>query len=763
MKLLKKIAPLAISALMLAAPLAGAVNINNWKSTFNSGSTAVVVGSGTIGELDMAAALTVARAVGIDTVTNTVGGEAYYIEKSSNKFNLGNNFTDIITGSIDEDELATILAKGTYLDIGSNEFEYNQDITFATNRQLKHFTDSSYEDGEPSLGIYIPSSGYVLNYTLDFTTEPDWDDADLEKTTIDLMGKPYYISDVNEAASSITLLDVSETKTIAEQASDVLGGKTVMVNYISSTSTVKLTIDGKTSNALAIGAVYSLGGDKYLAVKDVMYVAKDTGTSQVELAIGNGKIDLVNHELVEINDDDIEGLTAHVDNSSTKFQAITLQWAVDEEAFIAGDTTLTLPGFETVTLGMSGFEFPEEEVTTVSAGDDYLEIVVPIESGEATIPLLYLNSSDTGFDNFGKESGQALKTATISNLVFNTSATDEAFIATWVSGEEAETYYLKATTYASNNVNYTKVYDLVAEEYVCEDIDEGDTCDVSSNLVLTALDVNVATANKWTNFTAGTGVNFYKIYTKEGLLIYAPHGTSGTNGYFNASADPTTYVLEFDEEDKEGAFASGEEFNVTVGISTANLRVTVTALTSNWSGGNYFELDSDPETYVGYVWSDLATKLSWDRSADEDPVEITYHGAESYGKVYITEGTTTSSSSSWTAVKDSETSAYTGKNVIAIGGTAVNKVARKMLGLDEATPVFGSDSAWSTATGVNAVGKGILWIKTSPYTTGKYAMLVAGYEGADTEKTANFLTLVTPLPAKDKAVIDTVNNVEATA
>jgi hypothetical protein len=101
-------------------------------------------------------------------------------------------------------------------------------------------------------------------------------------------------------------------------------------------------------------------------------------------------------------------------------------------------------------------------------------------------------------------------------------------------------------------------------------------------------------------------------------------------------------------------------------------------------------------------------------------------------------------------------------NIIAIGGTAINKVAREMLELPADTPVYGNEAGWIDNTGVDGIGKGILWLMTSPYADTKYALLVAGYEGADTEKTANFLTLKT-LPAKEKAVIDTNNLVEASA
>lgn len=769
MRLLKKIAPFAISALMLGATLgsAAALNIADWKTQFKSTNTAVVVGTGVTDTGDMNAALTLAKAVGIDTsaTSSTITGEVWYAEKTSNKFNFGNNFTDIST-SIDDDQLPTLLARGTFSDANSAEFDYTQKLTFATGKQLTYFKDSSYDDNEPTLGFHNAANAAVLNYTLDFVSNPDWDDGDLETATIDIMGRPYYISDVVEATSAMTLLDASDTQTIEEGGSATIGGKVVKVDFIDSTSKVKLIVDGVTTGSLSEGAVYNLGGGKYVGVKDVMYVAKDTGISKVELTFGNGKIDLVNGEVVEVNDDDIDDLTAYITNTTT-LSTIVLVWTPDDENFITTTDGITLPGFETIDLGITELVFPKEENIKIAGSSETLELTVPITSGEAKIPLIYLNSSyPTYYIGTGEEAGKALETSTTSFLVFNESQDDEGFIASWVSGEDSETYYLKADVYQSDDVNYTKVKDLVTGEWVCEDVEPDDTCDVSGNLALTVNRVNYTADDRAVNFTAGSGVNFYKIYTKEGLLIYAPHSTSGTVGYLNTSAGSnlTTYVLYMNEEDKDGTLANGKWLNVTVGASSNN-KTTVSSLSSQWLGNNYLELESDDDTYVGYVLSDLATKILWDTSADEDWATVTYHGEEAYGKVYVASTSSSSGggSTSWTPVSDSDAALYTGKNIVVIGGTAVNKVARKMLDLDEATPVFGTEDGWATNTGVGE-NEAILWMKANPYgTAGKYALLVAGWSGTDTDKAANYLTLAGKgdKVAQEKFVINTITNEES--
>lgn len=99
MKLLKKIAPFAISALMLGATLGGAaaLNIADWTTQFKNTNTAVVVGTGVTDAGDIAAAMNVAKQVGIDTTSTSVSGENYPFAKTSDKLNVGNKLTDIRT------------------------------------------------------------------------------------------------------------------------------------------------------------------------------------------------------------------------------------------------------------------------------------------------------------------------------------------------------------------------------------------------------------------------------------------------------------------------------------------------------------------------------------------------------------------------------------------------------------------------------------------------------------------------------------------
>ncbi|MDP1729017.1 MAG: hypothetical protein Q8L27_02330 [archaeon] len=79
-------------------------------------------------------------------------------------------------------------------------------------------------------------------------------------------------------------------------------------------------------------------------------------------------------------------------------------------------------------------------------------------------------------------------------------------------------------------------------------------------------------------------------------------------------------------------------------------------------------------------------------------------------------------------VKDTEVSSVSSKNLIVIGGSCINQAAAMIL--TGATDAVCGD-AFSALTGAGA-GKYLIQVAASPYNAAKVAMLVAGYDAADT-------------------------------
>lgn len=84
-------------------------------------------------------------------------------------------------------------------------------------------------------------------------------------------------------------------------------------------------------------------------------------------------------------------------------------------------------------------------------------------------------------------------------------------------------------------------------------------------------------------------------------------------------------------------------------------------------------------------------------------------------------------------VTDAQVSSVSSKNLIVIGGSCINSIAANLVGSAACGPDF------TTATGIGS-GQFLIQSFASPYSTGAIALLVAGYEAADTVNAATYLT-----------------------
>ena len=116
-------------------------------------------------------------------------------------------------------------------------------------------------------------------------------------------------------------------------------------------------------------------------------------------------------------------------------------------------------------------------------------------------------------------------------------------------------------------------------------------------------------------------------------------------------------------------------------------------------------------------------------------------------------GTTTGGSTLGSVtVYDSEVSKVSSKNLVVVGGSCINTVAANIL--DGA----GCSDSFTTATGVGA-NQALIKVVTSPYASDKIAMLVAGYEAADTTKAVKYVTTSSPSTAVGEIKLSTSSTV----
>jgi len=148
--------------------------------------------------------------------------------------------------------------------------------------------------------------------------------------------------------------------------------------------------------------------------------------------------------------------------------------------------------------------------------------------------------------------------------------------------------------------------------------------------------------------------------------------------------------------------------------------------------------DSDISKQIDW-WGTLGTKDAND--ADQKTAELSYPKAQVYSQLYMgevsaavsaTPGTSGTTQLGNVLVKDSEVSSVATKNLVVVGGSCINSAAATLVGGAKC------GAAWTTATGVGA-GQFLIKGYATSSLTSKLALLVAGYEAADTVNAATYL------------------------
>ena len=800
----KKIVSVLATALMLGSTVvAGAYPspfINN-----GIGDTAIVTGANAA-LTDSSAAIDLMNnlnslVVSTEPIQNVsedlvfTGDNFLKLEKGSNNFNLGNSMNDFYS-RMDDDELPVILKSETYLNSDNDEFDYDQEIVLGDNLTLEHFQDNDFNNEKPTIGFPLERENILLTYTLDFDTAADaggaWESGnDLESTKITILGNEYYILTARNSTKDnhkITLLDTADTKIVSENTplSITTGSKTysVSIDYINDEEVI-FNVDSEFTNKLSDGDVYKLEGDNFLAVKNVLYNSKETGISKAEISIGSGEIVLENGSEVEINGDKVSDIDLDLDGSDeeityslvsnlvvddNKLNKIELIWSMDSDAWLSPMNELVMPGFNSIKISMNELKLDSEELTSIEDNSKGFVVKTEITDGNIDIPILYVNG--TTIKGIGKDDGEKLVTNSTESPTLNL-VEDSYFAATWISGDESETYVYQLDDIDGNKTTLENL--AGGKDITIDDIDESET-EGEIKYTLISADESERTASIKLDIASSGSVYADRIVTEEGLQMLLPvdiidinedaqcnnnltqatcavtgditqgscddgspllpeNGTciftpavneeNVNNGNINLGTD-TTWTMNFTEEDNNNNVADGKSF--TVGLKV-NSEVMYPA---SIDGINYLETSDDSDKHVGYMVSDLATKIEFDRSGDLNSLEIIYSGEESSADVFISETNAGYVSSSIEqvdnkviVVKDSEIDSVKTKNLIVVGGSCINTVAANMLG-----GAYCGDE-FTTATNVIS-GQYLIKTIASPYASDKIAMLVAGYNAADT-------------------------------
>ncbi len=793
----RKVSAVATSALMVGMTV-GAAAAASFPEPFSNNTAsgvAVVVGTGS-GVDDSVAATSIANYLATKVKsdsgeTTVVGGDSVLLAKSSDNLNLGDGTQDVFTGTIDDGDLSTLLADGTYVANDNDEFDYEQKISIG-NLTLQHFRDSDYEnlvgldEKTPTVGFKISSNTWILNYTLDFTQDAESDVTsgdleDIEGSDLILLGKKYYVSDLKNGSSTsvtgkLTLLDSAEIGTVSEGETVTVtsGGKTyeVSIAYIDADE-VRFVVNGEnapSSGKLQVGQSYKLSDGAYIGVRDISKLEVSGETGSATFSIGSGKLEITSGSDIKLNDNTVNGVKAWVykgtpSSGVEKIDKIVIEWKTDEEEFITPETELVMPGFEAVKLSMKELVRPDEEKVVVTYdGDDSIQLTVPIKDGTVDFNILYANSSGE-FTGIGKASDERLATTSGSSLTFiekDSSGNDyhAYFVASYNSSQEAQSYLLRAKVSqdTDNNRNETTIEKNVDGSWttVCSEKTTGDTCDIG-DVTLTISTIQYTSGGQESvelNLSNSATMSFNRIYTAGGLTIYLPYvGSNATTAVGAIDLDEggqaghsfDTYYLYMTGEDKDDTLGSGTTFSFTIDdnsdgdLQVSQINTTGGGAGSGTGGINGLEID-ETNTFEAYVIDDVAPRILHYTNGDQDYAEVYYPSGESetYAELYLSEVSATISSSGVEAgsliFKDSEKASWQDRDVILVGGSCINSATAEALGVAPGT----CGAAFTEATGVGS-GQYLIQSVGDAFTQGKIALVVAGYEKEDTAAAASRL------------------------
>ncbi len=725
-KLFRKAVTVLGSAVLIGATV-GIAAAASYPTPFTS-NTAIVVGanaapSDNIAAASIASNLDANAATTDGATTITTNGDSYKFEKTSTKLHLGDDITSI-KSSLDGDQMPGLLGDGTYTDDNNDEFDYTQKVTMHSNN-LSMFDDNDYKADTPTVGIKIPSGAPILTYELDFNDQPEVNNT--PTTDLTLMGKDYYV--LAATATKLTLLDSAASAIVAEGESTTIsaGGKTytVSIEFVDADS-AKLNVNGEITNDISTTKTYKLDDGSYLGMKEILYSQKDSGISKVEFSIGSGKLVLDNGNDIRMNENTITGLTSNITVSGSKYSKISIDWNADDKVFVAKDAVATMPGFKTLALSFTGLNYPTEEPIEVSYdGDENLVLNnFPLKDSTEDIELLY-NAGGTAFTTIGKDANSRLVTG-YDSIIFDRD-TDAYFVASWTDGKDAESYLMRATNFKTDNVDKVTFQYKKGGSWSDAKVDRqsGDTFSIGSvDLVISDVNNTLNTVN----VTRGnSNTHFNTLYSAAGMKVFLPvNSTTAGDGVINLSAAPADYKVQMVEENVDGD-QGGNQINITAAIDTSK-RVSVNTVDGDGTASKI----GNSDIYRSFVSGPLATEVLKDTSGDVNSVKLIYHGNEVTADVYLTSAdaiASTSGDAGVMTVKDSEVASVAGKNLVVVGGSAINSVAADLLGGAY------SGAAFTSATGVSAGG----FLIQSFDRAGKTAMLVAGYNAADTEKAVTYL------------------------
>ena len=566
---------------------------------------------------------------------------------------------------------------------GSDDYDIHEEIVINGDMSiLTSFNDEDLTDVALSNNLALEYRYYFDDaIPISASTAADADDLYLT-----ILGKSYEVTNITD--TTITVV-TSEEVSVGIGESVTVEGKTYTVDDLSTLSArvngVTLTIDGssKKINGLQVEA------------SDVFYNDNFPEQASVTLKIGDdiSKTYTSGDEYIgEDEDDPLWTWTFSTPTVSGGYIGVAYNADVDD----ADDNDA---GSSIKYVGATGYLLPE------NFGEVKLDGLTDVDYEDITVKFTTMNLYDVGTTAESESQPVVVISAESTSAISINSATEET--------DEIYVYYAKAGS--ETNISSTNgSIEIFYRDH------EGDF--TPTNRARFEIDYDLGVTNNLTE------VEVASIEVGDSTVSVSVTVASGvTTLSFSNPSDATTvasYDIDLDLGGENVVQAAGEftQLGTTIDDADVNdIKVRETDVsTKEESIMNYYGM---------IVAKDDAGGI--EGNADADEVVISIPSDQVFASVSVVAGgeVTTTGEAGVMTVMDSAVSTVAGKNLVVVGGSAINSVAAELLGGAY------SEAAFTSATGV-AAGEFLI---NSYDRSGKTALLVAGYNAADTEKAVTYL------------------------
>ena len=587
------------------------------------------------------------------------------------------------------------------------------------------------------------SSGVLWTYNLDFDTSLDAKEAGNEE--IEIAGRSYTIDPNLEDATSVTddlvlyastnteTFDYQDSKTVSVDGEsyniEVVGGRD-----LSTDPEATVSIDGSNYRVNAGDTITHDGEDFYIN-EIFMNTFGEESSMSVEIFVGAQKIEIPNgsEDYISVDEEIVDSVRGHytgdlegVTGIELKFTPTNANYDYDadynEYNYLEIGESITDPVLGTVNVvfdSMSQDFTEDKETVEIRQSGDTLQVVYTNEAGdENTVNVLeegslnLLNGSDFETLNMDDRREKLVlnkdgSEGTISHIaeVYNIDRDgDNITSVTFSYGGELE------------EVNIGDAMRRSADDLrVCYGgADAGD-----GNITINKSEFSLQGAACATNGTDISTIDFYEgsletVYAMNDITIDMS-ALTGTGG--NITVTETNDDLSADND---------VVFNATYDSIDKEYTVTFTEVGAQG--------DEDDEGEYGYYLTSLGSYIETEA---EDDTWVKMHTPEEEVTYDVFVASDVSSEDGEDGlgdvlVKDTEVSSVDDKNLIVVGGSCINSVAADILG----GSYCGAQFTDETGVGPNQF---LIQGVEGAYTSGKIALLVAGYEAQDTVNAATYL------------------------